>query len=32
MKKGLTTTIGRKPLIYMVGTVGFEPTTSTVSG
>jgi hypothetical protein len=24
--------MNRNPLIFMVGTIGFEPTTSTVSG
>ncbi len=31
IKKGLTTFDSCKPLIFVVGTIGFEPTTSTVS-
>ena len=31
-KKGFTSYIARKPLYLLVGTIGFEPTTSTVSG
>ncbi len=30
-KKGLITPYCYKPLVFMVGTIGFEPTTSTVS-
>ena len=31
IKKGLTTFDSCKPMIFVVGTIGFEPTTSTVS-
>ena len=31
IKKGFTSFIARKPLLFLVGTSGFEPPTSTVS-
>ena len=31
IKKGFTAFNRCKPLVFMVGTIGFEPTTSTVS-